>query len=220
MRFIQDWAGRQTPGLVLKTSSQVSSINKKIKQLADLHYGNHSFREYFVDANNQDCYSIPLEEVVCENTDRKIIVYASNHKLKEYEQRDGKVYAYEFGWTYFLHEDNNRQIRETIATFLNNSFKNEEDHINKLLSNPTSMALMILNWESTLSDKITSSNIVSLVLFGIDDFMGISIDFISTALSYTGMNLARFCYTMRRFLAAKKSNVEVTDQFKRTSPLS
>ena len=54
------------------------------------------------------------------------------------------------------------------------------------------MVLMIINRQSTLSDKITETSIVSLVMFGVDDICGTCIDFIATVGPYTGMSFGPF----------------------------
>ena len=68
----------------------------------------------FKDPQNQHCFSIPLEEVVDDHSDRKILVYAGNHKLKLDEQRNDRIYAYQFAWAYNVHLEENKQIHKAI----------------------------------------------------------------------------------------------------------
>ena len=46
-------------------------------------------------------------------------------------------------------------------------FTDKKETTVDLLSQPTTMVLMILNRESNLSDKISQATIVSLVMFGV-----------------------------------------------------
>ena len=167
-------------------------ISEEVFNIADLNESDENTKFYFVNQDNENCYSIPLEYIVCEHSDRKIVVYAGNRKLKEIEQRNDKQHAYEFGWAYNLNSEGNKQINKIILAFLNNIFKDEKDTIIDLLSQPNTMVLMILNRESTLSDKISQTNIVSLVMFGDVDLIGTCIDYVATAIPYTGMNFAPF----------------------------
>ena len=179
-------------GIVTLAHSKSRRINKTIWEIAGLNNSNDKLSNIFFDEYNESCFSVPLEDIVCEHTDRKIIVYAGNHKLKVNEQRDGKVYAYEFGWAYNLHQESNNQIKKAVSTYLNNAFVNEHDQIEDILKRSSTKVLMIINRESTLSNKITATNIVSLIVFGNDDLVGTCIDYIATVLDYTGMSFAPF----------------------------
>ena len=174
--------------MVLFPISKHNKLHPKIDKIAELKEDRNTISEYFIDPNNANCYCIPLNEILFSGSDRRIIIHASKYRLNDEEQRNNKIYAYEFGWAYNLHERQNRQIKDTIVSYLNQSFQGETRHIKKLLSNHSTMVVMILNRQSTLSDKIVESSIVSLVMFGVDDVLGTCVDFISTSLPYTGMN--------------------------------
>ena len=178
-------------------------VSPDVYIIADLNENEEVTQYYIKSQDNENCYSVPLEYVVDENTDRKIVVYAGNRKLKENEQRNEKVHAYEFGWAYNLHTEGNKQINKIVLSFLNNIFKEEKDTITALLSQPSTMVLMILNRESTLSDKISQTTIVSLVMFGVVNLVGTCIDYVGTVLPYTGMNFAPFLIHQAQVFGAK-----------------
>ena len=51
---------------------------------------------------------------------------------------------------------------------------------------------MILNRESTTTDKLSVENVVSLIMFGNEDLIGTCINFLAIALPYTGMSFGTF----------------------------
>ena len=57
-----------------------------------------------------------------------------------------------------------------------------------LLSQSSTMVLIILNQESTLSDKIFQATIISLVMFVVVNLVSTFIDYVATAIPYTRMN--------------------------------
>lgn len=178
--------------MVADPIEKYKKIHPKIESIADLSEERHIISDYFVDSNNDNCYSIPLKDIVLPSIDRRIIVHASNCKLIEEERRNNKEYAYEFGWAFNLHAAGNKQIQEVVYKFLNSIFVNEARHIRKLLKTPSTMVLMIIDRQSTLSDKITESSVVSLIMFGVDDMLGTCIDFIGTILDFNGMSFGPF----------------------------
>lgn len=178
--------------IVTISSKKSTKINNTMWNIADHNIDKLTSTNVFVDEHNDHCFSVPLEDVVCEHSDRKILVYAGNRKLKTNEQRNGKVHAYEFGWTYNLNLESNKQIKKSISTYLNNAFVDERDQIEETINISSTQVLMIINRESTLSDKITATNIVSLIMFGNDDYAATCIDYLATANDYTGMHFAPF----------------------------
>ena len=67
------------------SDAQSTRISPDVYKIADLIEEQEVTNSYFANQNNKNCYSILLEEIVCKNTDRKIIVYIGNHKLKDNE---------------------------------------------------------------------------------------------------------------------------------------
>ena len=206
----------QTPILLLPDQT-CNRVNQTIYRIADLDESRNTISNYFINEENDNCFSIPLEEIVCEHTDRKIIVYAGNRKLKENERRNGKVHAYEFGWAYNLHSEANKQINKTVYSFLANSFPDDKDQIKSLLEKSSSVVVMILNQESTLSNKITLASIVSLVMFGTDNLIGTCIDYVATVVPYTGMNFGPFLIHYAQVFGSKaierRSNGSIKNNF-------
>ena len=141
---------------------------------------------YFIDDYNSDLFSVPLKEVIGQttNNNRSIIIHASTQELPKNLQKNNKKYTYEFAWVSNLSDVRNQQISVIIYEFLNITFKTESSHIQSLLKNPTSVVLMILNRESTTTDKVSVENVVSLIMFGNEDLIGTCIDFLATALPY------------------------------------
>ena len=178
--------------IVTISSKKSTKINNTMWNIADHNIQKLTFTTVFVDQHNEHCFSVPLEDVVCEHSDRKILVYAGNRKLKTNEKRNGKVHAYEFGWAYNLNHESNKQIKKSISTYLNNAFEDERNQIEEIIDISSTQVLMIINRESTLSDKITATNIVSLVMFGNEDYAATCIDYLATAKDYTGMHFAPF----------------------------
>ena len=102
-----------------------------------------------------------------------------------------------------------------FLAFLNNMFTDKKETIVDLLSQPTTMVLMILNRKSTLSDKISQATIVSLVMFGVVTLVGTCIDYVATTITYTGINFAPFLIRNAQVFGAKaihrKSHGSVED---------
>ena len=171
----------------------------------------------FKDDNNHHFESIPLHKVICRATDRKIMFHASTIRLPEDEQQNGKQYAYEFGWVTNCNLDENKQIVDEIEEYLNLSFVNESGHIKRLLARQSTTVLMILNVENISDNKITVSNIVSLIMFGNDDMFATCVDFIATSLPYTGMNFGPFLLHTAQIFGSKaieqKSNGSIKDNY-------
>ena len=178
--------------MVSNPIEKYKKIHPKIELIADLSEERHIISDYFIDSNNQNCYSIPLHDIVIPSIDRGIIVHASNCKLIEEEQRNNKEYAYGFGWAFNLHAAGNKQIQEVVYKFLNSMFVNEARHIRKLLKTTSTMVLMIIARQSPWSDKITESSVISLIMFGVDDMLGTCIDFIGTIINFGGMSFGPF----------------------------
>ena len=88
--------------IVTMLDDRSKRINLNVYNIADLNEDEEITQYYFKCQENDHRFSVPLVEIVDENTDRKIILYAGNRKLKENEQRNQKEYAYEFGWAYNL----------------------------------------------------------------------------------------------------------------------
>lgn len=203
--------------IVTLVDKQTKRIHRMVLNVAKSISDETTLSNCFKDPQNQHCFSIPLEEVVDDHSDRKILVYAGNHKLKLDEQRNDRIYAYEFAWAYNLHLEENKQIHKAIFGFLNNAFQDEKDQILYALQKTNTTVLMIINRESTLSNKITQNNIVSLIMFGADDIVCICIDYVATALAYTGMNFCPFLIHTAQIFGSialfKKSNGSIKNNF-------
>ena len=178
--------------LVIKHLEGRPKTNKLIQEIAALKYNRQIVSKFLIDDNNEDLYSVALNEIVCKKTDRSIIVHASNIQLSENDQGKGKVFMYEFAWVTRLHEDGNKQIANVIYEFLNSNFEKEQRHIRELLKNSDTIVIMIVNNASDTSDTLTVKNIVSLIMFGNEDVIGTCIDYIVTARPFTGLNFAPF----------------------------
>jgi len=192
-----------TKPLVIKHLEGRPRANKLLHQIAVLEYNRNIVSHFLIDDNNNDLYSVPLNEIVCKKTDRSIIVHASNMKLPENDQTKGKLYMYEFAWATHLHEKENKQIANVIYEFLNTNFEKEQAHIRELLKNSHTMVLMIINNASDTSDTLTVKNIVSLVMFGSEDVLGTCIDYLVTATPFTGMSFAPFLLHHAHFFGSK-----------------
>ena len=91
--------------IVTFSEAQSTRISPDVFRIADLSEKQELTNNYFVNQDNENCYSIPLEDIVFENIDRKIIVNTGNHKLKDNKRRNNKEHAYEFGWAFNLYSE-------------------------------------------------------------------------------------------------------------------
>ena len=105
-----------TKPTVIKLIHSNVKHKKMILQIAALEYNSTVLSQFFVDGHNRDFFSVPLNEVINKQTDRTIIMHASNIKLPESEQQNGKVYMYEFAWATHLEDQENRQIASAFCT--------------------------------------------------------------------------------------------------------
>ena len=103
--------------IVTFSDPRSTRISPDVYKIADLIEEEEVTNNYFVNEENENCYSIPLEEIVCKNTDRKIIVYTGNHKLKDNERRNNKEHAYEFGWAFNLHSEQKKTNQQDCSGF-------------------------------------------------------------------------------------------------------
>ena len=80
-------------------------------------------------------------------------------------------HQYEFAWVSNLSDVRNQQISGIIYEYLNIIFSSESSHIRTLLKKPTTVVLMIINRESETTEKLSTENIVSLIMFGNEDLL-------------------------------------------------
>ena len=67
---------------------------------------------------------------------------------------------------------------------------------------------MILNKKKDLSDKVTVSNIVLLVMFGNDDLVNTCIDFVATTTPFSGMSFGPFLIQAAQVFGSKQIEIK------------
>ena len=200
--------------IVVQENSNVTKINKTILLVAGMLQKSDDIIDCFVDTRNENFYTVPFHKVVCRSTDRKILVHASTCKVPQDYYDSNKEYAYEFGWVNNLNQKNNKQISDVIYEYLHLVFEGESQHIKTLLQCETTTVIMVLNIEKNTDNIIDVSNIVSLVMFGNDDWMGTCIDFISTTLPFTGMSFGPFLLHTAQVIGSRAIQRRTDDSVK------
>ena len=204
--------------MVLANVENTSKLDKAILKIAEMKQDRTTISNYFIDDYNNDLFSVPLNDVVSSssNNNRSVIIHASTQELPKNLQKNYQKYVYEFAWVSNLSDVRNQQVSGIIYEYLNITFRSESSHIRLLLKNPTTVVLMILNRESETTEKLSVENIVSMIMFGNEDLIGTCIDFIATALHFTGMSFGTFLLHTAQVFGSKPLSVKVVDQSRPT----
>ena len=191
--------------MVLENVENTNNPDAFILKIAKMEQDRTTLSHYFLDDYNYDLFSVPLKKVVGQSAynNRSIIIHASTQELPTNLQKNNKKFVYEFAWVSNLSDVRNKQVSHIIYEYLNLTFQNERAHIRSLLKNATTTVLMILNRESKTTEKLSVENIVSLVMFGNEDLIGTCVDFIATALPFTGMSFGTFLLHNAQVFGAK-----------------
>ena len=164
--------------------------------------------KFNTDSFNSDFFSVPLNEVLCKTYDRKILIHASLMELPVEHHKNGKRFVYEFAWATNLHDLRNKQIAGVILEFLDICFYQERNHVRVFLTKESTIVLMILNQKSDFSDKVSVTNIVSLVMFGNDDLVNTCIDFVTTTTPFSGMRFGPFLIHAAQVFGSKQIEIK------------
>ena len=67
---------------------------------------------------------------------------------------------------------------------------------------------MILNWKSDTSDKVSVTNIVSMVMLGNNDLVNTCIDFMATTTPFCGMSFGPFLLHATQVFGLKQTEIK------------